>query len=114
MELLVKIKKFCILVEACPELVEGTRRTQQDHCADGFTSFNPSYSTSTSNLSDIFLKISRNEIRSSLSLKIFLRSFPRDKTCPRANGDVIVSPFKFYAPLSCHGRQGSKSAFYYQ
>jgi len=51
----------------------------------------------------------RNEIR--LSLKMSLRSFPRDKTCPRANGDVIVSPFKFYASLSCHGRQGSKIAF---
>lgn len=32
--------------------------------------------------------------------KIFLRSFPRDKTCPHANGDVIVSRFKFNAPLS--------------
>ena len=35
-------------------------------------------------------------MRTRLSLKIFLRSFPRDKTCPRANGDVIVSPFKFF------------------
>lgn len=29
MELLVKSKKFCRLDEACPELVEGTKRTQQ-------------------------------------------------------------------------------------
>jgi len=52
-------------------------------------------------------------MRTRLSLKMFLRSFPRDKTCPRANGDAI-SPFTFYAPLSCHGRQGSKIAFYCQ
>ena len=52
-----------------------------------------------------FPRVSRNKTRSSLSLKIFLRSFPRDKTCPRANGDVIVSPFKFYTPWSCHGRE---------
>ncbi len=39
--------------------------------------------------------------------KNILRSFPRDRTCPRENGDVIVRPFKFYAPLSCHSRQDS-------